>query len=159
MIQKMKKHLLKVACILAVLAGMTSCEGYEVPTGKPEESIELTRCWHLVSIYGAQVEADIHIDFGKDGKFAIYQRTEELTYTVFNGTYTADEATSVISGVYDDGTEWLTSYNYVVDKEAKTLTLTSVNNPSEVSVYEPSKVPASATMSSRSATANDVKPL
>ena len=158
MIQKMKKHLLQLVGMLALLVGVTGCEGWEI-NGPKEEPVVLARCWHLVSIYGANVDADIYIDFGKDGKFAIYQRTVELTYTVFNGTYTNDEASSVISGVYDDGTAWLSSYSYVLDKQAKTLTLTSVENPSEVAVYELSKVPASATTETRSASVNDVKPL
>jgi hypothetical protein len=89
----------------------------------------------------------------------IYQRTEGLAYTVFNGTYTVDTENSVVSGVYDDGTTWLTSYNYVVNKEDKTLTLTSTENPSEVAVYEESEVPASATVKTRSALVSDVKPL
>lgn len=158
MIQKMKKHLLQLVGMLALLVGVTGCEGWEI-NGPKEEPVVLASCWHLVSIYGSDVDADIYIDFGKDGKFAIYQRTVELTYTVFNGTYAVDEVTSVISGVYDDGTPWLSNYSYVLDKQAKTLTLTSVENPSEVAVYELSKVPASAVSDTRSASANDVKPL
>ena len=166
MIRKMKKYLLQLTCVAALLGGMTACDGFTVNIGNgngnggnEEVAVELASCWHLVNLYGADVEVDIYIDFGKDGKFAIYQRTEELTYTVFNGTYTVDVESAVISGVYDDGTPWLCDYNYVVDKEAATLTLTNVANPSEVAVYEHSKVPASATTQSRCASVNDVKPL
>ena len=119
----------------------------------------MERCWHLVSLYGSNVDVDIYIDFGKEGDFTIYQRTEELAYTVFRGTYTNDEENAVISGVYDDGTPWLCDYNYVVDKSAKTLTLTSVVTPSEVAVYEIADAPVSATVKTRSASVNDVKPL
>ena len=161
MIQKMKKHLLQLVGMLALLVGVTSCEGWEIigGGGSQETPVELTRCWHMVSFCDAPADVDIYIDFGKDGNFAIYQRSKELSYTVFNGTYTNDEENSVIAGVYDDGTPWLSSYYYVVDKEAKSLTLTSVETPSEVAVYELAEVPASATLSSRSASVNDVKPL
>ena len=185
MIEKVKKFVLHLLCALVLLGGMTACEGLEVNwdngngtsngnetgnetgngngadngNGDVEEVAPLIGCWHLVSLYGANVDADIYIDFGKDGKFVIYQRTEELTFTIFNGTYIVDEENSVVSGVYDDGTQWLSSYNYVVDEEIKTLTLTSVENPLEVAVYEMSEVPTSATTKTRGASVRDVKPL
>ncbi len=167
MMKNMKRYLMHLACAVFALVAMTSCEGFEVnwgnggngDNGEDVVSVELARCWHLVSFCGVEAEADIYIDLGKDGKFAIYQRTEELEYTVFNGTYTADEENSLLQGVYSDGEAWASSYHYTVDKEAKTLTLESVERPSEVSIYELSKVPASATANTRSASASDVKPL
>lgn len=170
MMKNMKRYLMHLACAVFALVAMTSCEGFEINWGNGGNgdnvedvedvvSVELARCWHLVSFCGVEAEADIYIDLGKDGKFAIYQRTEELEYTVFNGTYTADEENSLLQGVYSDGEAWASSYHYIVDKEAKTLTLESVERPSEVSIYELSKVPASATANTRSASVNDVKPL
>ena len=188
MIQNVKKYLLHLVCVMALLGGMTACEGFDIKftsgnengnentgngnengggngnengngNGNEENTVEFAGCWHLVSLYGAEVDVDIYIDFDNDGKFVIYQRTDNLAYTVFDGTYTVDTENSVISGVYSDGTTWLTSYNYVVDKENKTLTLTSVKNPSEVAVYEASEAPSSATVKSRCALISDVKPL
>ena len=171
--------MLHLACLLALLGGMTACEGFTIDWGNgngtgtgtgnengnengngnsgEEKAHELVNCWHLVTLYGAEVDVDIYIDFDKEGKFVIYQRTESLEYTVFNGTYTIDEENSIVSGVYDDGTSWLCDYNYVV--EDKILTLTNVDNASEVAVYEESEVPASATVKTRSASVSDVKPL
>lgn len=177
MIQKVKRVLLCSVCVLALLGGMTACEGLTVNWGTGNEddngngngngngtgddvvSVELVACWHLVKFCGEEADADIYIDFGKDGKFTIYQRTAELTYTVFKGTYTVDEEKSEISGVYADKTPWLSSYTYVLDKEQEMLTLTSVETPSEVSEYELSEAPTSATIKSRSASISDVKPL
>ena len=177
MIANVKKYLLHLLCVVALLGGMTACEGFTINwgggngngngsgngsgngEGGKEEVIELAGCWHLVNLNEMDVDVDIYINFGKDGKFVIYQRTETLEFTVFNGTYTIDEENAVISGVYDDGTAWLCDYNYVVDKEAKTLTLTDVNNESEVAVYEWATLPASATVKTRSASVSDVKPL
>ena len=180
MIANVKKYLLQLLCVVALLGCMTACNDVTINldkgngnstengddnggnggnSGNDENAVELAGCWHLVSLYGSEVDVDIYIDFGKDGKFVIYQRIEELAYTTFKGTYTVDAENSVVSGVYDDGEAWLSDYNYVVDKENKTITLTSTENPSEVAVYEASKVPASATTKSRSASIRDVKPL
>ena len=177
MIANVKKYLLQLLCVVALLGCMTACNEFTINwengngnstengddnggnSGNDENAVELAGCWHLVTLYGAEVDVDIYIDFGKDNKFVIYQRTEELAYTTFKGTYTVDAENSVVSGVYDDGEAWLSDYNYVVDKENKTLTLTNVDNPAEVAVYEASKVPASATTKSRSASISDVKPL
>ena len=175
MIEKMKRVLLHLVCAMALLVGFTGCEGFNInfgptPTPNPnpgqggddtteEVGIVLTRCWRLQSFCGEPTDVDIYIDFRKDGKFTIYQRTEEVGYTVFTGTYTTNEEESLLSGVYSDGVKWTSSYYYTVDKEAETLTLESVEYPSEVSVYEPAKVPASATLSSRCASVSDVKPL
>lgn len=177
MIANVKKYLLQLLCVVALLGCMTACNEFTINwengngnstengndnggnSGNDENAVELAGCWHLVSLYGSEVDVDIYIDFGKDGKFVIYQRIEELAYTTFKGTYTVDAENSVVSGVYDDGEAWLSDYNYVVDKENKTLTLTNVDNPAEVAVYEASKVPASATTKSRSASTSDVKPL
>ena len=181
MIKRVKKYLLHLTCLLALLGGMTACEGFEInwgsgngnetgnetgnengngnENGGDEKATELSGCWHLVEFCGVDADVDIYIDFDKKGKFVIYQRTESLEFTVFNGTYTIDEEESIVSGVYNDGTPWLTSYNYVVDKENKMLTLTSVENPSAVAVYEESEVPASATTKTRCASVSDVKPL
>ena len=178
MIQKVKNYVLHLTCLLALLGGMTACDdfkidlgggnedepGTETPgngngNGNEETPVGLVRCWHLVEFCGVAADADIYIDFAKDGKFVIYQRTESLEFVVFNGTYTIDEENSIVSGVYDDGVEWLTSYSYVVDEENKTLTMTSVETPSEVAVYKESKAPASATVKTRGASVSDVKPL
>lgn len=164
MMKNMKRYLMHLMCAMFALVAMTSCEGFEINWGNGGNdedvvSVELARCWHLVSFCGVEAETDIYIDLGKDGKFAIYQRTEELEYTVFNGTYTADEENSLLQGVYSDGEAWASSYHYTVDKEAKMLTLESVERPSEVSIYELSKVPASATANTKCASVSDVKPL
>lgn len=161
MIQRLKKHILNLVSILILVIGVTGCEGFRFgdEEGEVQVDVQLTRCWHLKSFCGEVADVDIYIDFGKTGKFKIYQRTEELNYTVFDGTYTTDEVNSLLSGVYSDGTKWATDYKYTVDAEAKELILESVNDPTEVSVYEPAMAPTTATTSTRSASVNDVKPL
>jgi hypothetical protein len=124
-----------------------------------EVGVSLTRCWRLVTFCDVPAEVDVYINFGKDGKFTIYQRTDELTYTVFNGTYTVDKEQSLISGVYSDGVKWATDYKYEVDAESEELMMESVKNPDEVSIYKPADVPVTKAANMRVASAEDVKPL
>ncbi len=164
----MKKLLLHLTCAMALLMGVTSCDGFDVnfdtDSGNGDDGnktedvgIILTRCWCLKSFCGTPAEMDIIIDFGKDGEFAIYQRTDKLTYTVFNGTYTVDEENSTLKGIYDDGTPWSSSYVYTLNEEAREMVLESTKRPEEISVYEPGELPASVT--TKCTLVNSVKPL
>lgn len=170
MMRRVKRYILRLVCVMMLAVGATSCEGIDISFGNGNgngnddnntqvDDISLTRCWHLVSFCDAPADVDIHINFAKNGTFTIYQRSKVLTYTIFTGTYTADVEHSLLSGIYDSGTKWTTDYIYTVDTEAQTLTLESVNNPDEVAVYEPSEIPTSATSSTKSASASDIKPL
>lgn len=181
MIQKMRKHLLHLACVVVLAIGAVGCEGINISfgnggnddnnsgnngnnnngnnNGNTQVDVSLTRCWRLVSFCDAPADVDILIDFTKDGKFTIYQRTDELTYTEFTGTYTTDEENSLLSGVYSDGVKWATDYIYTVDATAEELTLESVNNPAEVAIYKPADAPVTKSITVRVASAEDVKPL
>ncbi|MBR6655616.1 MAG: hypothetical protein IKL20_03295 [Alistipes sp.] len=172
MIQEIKRCLLHLVCVMALAVGATSCEGIEITFGgggdddnnnnnnnNTQVDVSLTRCWRLVSFCGAPADVDILIDFAKDGKFTIYQRSEELSYTVFKGTYTTDEEKKQLSGVYDDGVKWATDYIYEVNTEAEELTLVSVKNPAEVAIYEIADAPVTKVVNLRNAMPNDVKPL
>lgn len=161
MIQRVKKSLLHLVGAIAILATMTACGiRIEQPNNGPkEEDIRLTRCWRLDTFCKAPADVDVYIDLDKEGNFTICQRTEELTYTVFNGYYTVDEENSVLSGIYSDGTPWTDDYAYVLDKEKRSLTLTGVTRTSEVSVYKPAEMPDMSIYTTSRAAENDVKPL
>ena len=173
MIRKFAKHLFQLVCAMVMVVGAVGCEGlhFGIISGGNDDNnnnnndkpvqvdVTLTRCWRLFSFCGVPTEVDILIDFAKDGKFTIYQRSEELTYTVFNGTYTTDEENKRLSGVYSDGVKWATDYIYDVNTEVKELTLESVNNPSEVAIYEIADAPVTKAVNLQNATPNDVKPL
>ena len=165
MIQRVKKYLLHLVCIMILAVGTVGCDKSDSSDNSNENietiniDVRLAGCWHLVSFCDASVDVDIYINFDKSGQFKIYQRTEGPAYTVFGGTCITDEVNAVLSGIYSDGTEWNTDYKYTVDTEAQELILESVATPDEVSVYKSSSVPVSATLSTRSASADDVKPL
>ena len=65
MIRKIKEYVLRLTCVLALLGGMTACDGFNInfgPGGNDEDDeICLTRCWHLKSFCGVSVDADIYI--------------------------------------------------------------------------------------------------
>ena len=157
MIQRVKKHLLQLVGAIAILGITTACWG-GIEEIKPEE-IRLTRCWRLDTFCNAPADVNIYIDLTNDGNFTICQLTEALNYTVFEGTYTVDEENTILSGVYSDGTSWADDYAYVLDKENKSLTLTGVNRPSEVSIYKPAEMPDLDKYTRSTAVENDVKPL
>lgn len=168
MIRKIKNYLLHLLCIIATLSIITGCNDYKVDI-KPEEggddengteeSVQSIICWHLKSFCNEVVDVDIYIDFGEDGTFAIYQRTGKMSYTVFKGTYTIDEENSIMTGIYDDGTPWASSYQYTKTADPEELILESIENPGEVSVYELAELKNVNLLQKSRMAANDIKPL
>lgn len=110
--------------------------------------------WHLVSIFDKEVDVDLYVSLFENNSFKLYQRVEATGYTIFEGTYTYDDATSVLSGVYSDGTAWANSYRIEFDAEGL-MRWVNMSDESEISVYESSAAPT-AGVSSRNRT---VKPL
>lgn len=114
--------------------------------------------WRLKSFCGSAAEVDLYIDFSRYGTFTILQRTDDLVYTTYEGTYTANSKTSVVTGVYSDGTAWVNSYKFSLDND-NNLILESIENPSEISVYESTEMPTPSPQSVSRAARNSVKPL
>ena len=155
MIQRVKKYLLQLVGAMAILGTMTACgDRIELP-----EEIRLTRCWRLDTFCNVPADVNIYIEFAEAETFTICQLTDELTYSVYEGYYTVDQLNSVLSGIYSDGTPWADDYAFVLDKQKKTLTLTAVSRPSEVSVYKPAEMPDMDKFQRSRAAENDVKPL
>lgn len=154
MMSRVKKHLLCLFGIVAVLVGMIGCK-----SDSGGEVSQLCRCWKLSTFCNIPADVDIYINFGNDGKFMIYQRTENFSYSVFEGEYFVDNATSTMSGVYSDGVPWASSYRYVLDTAKHQLVLESVENPDEVAVYVQAEMPQIDTRSISLASVSGVKPL
>ena len=95
--------------------------------------------WRIKSFCGAEATADIYMEFLHDGTFNLYQRTENMAYQTFTGTYTVESATSTISGTYSDGTDWADSYKFSLNED-KELVLEGLNS-GEISVYERCEIP------------------
>lgn len=112
--------------------------------------------WHIKSFCGAEATADLYMEFLHDNTFNLYQRTENMAYQTYSGTYTIDEATSTISGTYSDGTIWADSYRFSLNEE-KELVFEGVNS-GEISIYERAEIPTILPERTSRSVA-DVKPL
>ena len=91
--------------------------------------------------------------------FELYQRSNSATYVKYNGSYSLNEASAIISGTYSDGSLWANSYYYSINSNNE-LVFTNTYNSTEITIYEPATMPnISAIKASRSATKYDIKPL
>ena len=119
--------------------------------------VEVTGTWHMASYCDSPANIDLYIVFTEDMKFTMYQRSATTTYNTFSGSYTIDSQTAVITGEYNDGTAWANSYK--ISYSGDNLVLTNTANSTEISVYEPAKVPTIHSTKMRAASVTDVKPL
>lgn len=127
--------------ILAIVAISLSVSGCIINSGSgTEEEKGIVGCWKLETFAGFQADADVYIVFNADNSFTLYQRSDSHNYTAFLGSYNMDKATSIISGVYSNGTEWAHQYK-ILTLDAKSLVWENCDNPAEVSEYSRSKAP------------------
>ena len=127
--------------ILAIVAISLSVSGCIITSGSgTEEEKGIVGCWKLETFAGFQADTDVYIVFNADNSFTLYQRSDNHNYTAFIGSYNMDKATSIISGVYSNGTEWAHEYK-ILTLDAKSLVWENCDNPAEVSEYSRSKAP------------------
>jgi hypothetical protein len=100
---------------------------------------------------------DKYMQLNSDKTFLLYQRSNSATFVKYSGTYSLDEANSIISGVYSDGVAWANDYRYSINEQG-CLLLTNVNDATDVVTYEAAALPEAATTTSSRATVNDVRP-
>lgn len=146
----MKRFFATTVALMAILFSTVSCgeSGKKVYEG-------IHDTWKLVAFCGHNTEADIYITLKEDSTFTLYQREDDLEYSLFVGTYIYDEATSMVTGQYANGKAWNCAY-HILTLDAKSLVWESDTTPVEVSEYCRSKAPQIVT-GSRAANA-DVKP-
>ena len=99
--------------LIAAVCTLTSC--------KKEMTLEekLAGDWHCTA---ASIDAELYVSFAADKTFSLYQQIGEGAYRLYNGTWSLDGST--LTGKYNDGTSWATSYE-VVSTDEDTLTLTA----------------------------------
>ena len=117
----------------------------EKPEDKPAEKIadKIIGSWHSTSI---AIDGDIYLSFTNDGKMELYQKIGDGAYRLYRGTWTIDENNAVLSGKYNDGTDWASSYKIVMN--GNNMTLTSANDAKEESKYAKADIPAEVKESS-----------
>ncbi len=135
------KRLFYIMIALFSLTQLVSCGGDgDKPVILGDEDI--VGEWHLTTYAGqAPIDLDAYIVFNSNGTFEIYQQDESLNYDKYSGRYLLDEE-NVLSGTYTDNSLWRDDYQASVASSGNTLTLTSVNNSADVSVYARQSVPA-----------------
>lgn len=82
------------------------------------------------------VDAAIYISIKADGTFELYQKMTSDEFELRRGTWTLEG--DILSGVYNDGEPWATSYKV---SAGSTLTLVSQAEGAETSVYIPCSIP------------------
>ncbi len=133
------KKILYILMAIAILAGCKK-PGNE-PSGDETgrtlaEKIEGE--WHCSP---SNIDADIYVSFTDDGKFELYQQITAGAYRLYRGKWNTDETKSVISGTYNDGEPWGSSYSAVVSEDGNSMTLK--DSASNEYVYSRQEIPAS----------------
>lgn len=107
----------------------------------PSTNVGIYGSWHIKSYCGAPSEVDIYMQLNSDYTFKLYQRSGTSPFSIYSGTFSLNESTKTISGRYSDGVAWANSYYYSINSE-KQLVFQNTNNSSEITIYEPSTMPA-----------------
>lgn len=126
----MKKTLL----IISTLILLASCG--EKNGGKTELTLEQKLCteWHSTFL---PVDGDIYISFNDNKTFELYQQIGEGAHRLYRGTWNLEE--NLLTGKYNDGEEWAAAYTITIND--KQLTMTSVNDAAEESVFAKEDIP------------------
>lgn len=126
----MKKTLL-IICTLLLLASCGEKNG-----GKTELTLEQKLCaeWHSTFL---PVDGDIYISFNDDKTFELYQQIGQGAHRLYRGTWHLEE--NLLTGKYNDGEEWAAAYTITIND--KQLTMTSVNDAAEESVFALEEIP------------------
>lgn len=123
------KRLIYIA--IFALAALSGCdkEASKVPTLEQRILGE----WRGSEI---SVDAAIYISIKADGTFELYQKMATEVFELRRGTWTLTGDT--LSGAYNDGEPWAASYTVSADS---VLTLVSLSEGSETSIYIPCSIP------------------
>lgn len=125
-------------CLAAVLT-FAGCNKPEKVNPDVDNKGSIIGQWHLVSWSNTLSAADIYLSFNKEGKFNIYQRLYEPTYSHYDGTYNLNG--NKLTGSYSDGTAWGSPvYTVEFSDNGTILTLTGTAE-NDVAVYVKESIP------------------
>lgn len=109
---------------MALAVCVSACHGTDDPEQPEKKVIDITGTWELTRVetkaatVGSE-SVEVTVTF-QDGKFELSQRLGSAGRTsTFTGTYTLTD--NVLSGKYEDGTAWSTSYTVTVEGSTMTL--------------------------------------
>lgn len=126
----MKKYIYLLAVALIALVG---CE----KEGNNDQEHTCTVCgqWRGEEL---SAEVGIYMDFLCNGTFELYQKMNNGAFELRRGKWTLEDG--VLSGTYNDGEAWATSYEATVSGEV--LTLVAQSEGSETNRYKKCEIPA-----------------
>ena len=130
----MKKYIYLLAVAMIALVG---CE--KDPGSKdPDHTCVVCGQWRGEEL---SAEIGIYIDFLCNGTFELYQKMDNGAFELRRGKWNLDAG--VLTGTYNDGEAWATSYKATVSGEA--LTLIAQSEGSETNRYKKCEIPAGVT--------------
>lgn len=94
--------------------------------------------WHCVV---SDIDADIYIKIASDSSFELYQKVGDGAHRLYRGTWELDEETAKLSGKYNDGNAWGSSYTVAVSEDKNSMTLVPLDAKEE-QVYRRENIPA-----------------
>lgn len=135
----MEKYIFAAVSALLLLV---SCGGKDEPA-KNESGI--TGEWNLVGIEAKSATlgsetVDVYLSFASDNSFTMYQMVGTGRYRLYKGTYSYSNGN--LSGKYDDGISWATSYTVEFNADGSVMYLTGVSGQ-ERDTYRRGSIPSS----------------
>lgn len=112
--------------------------------------------WVINTYNGAEPEFVVYIDFNDDNTFTMYQQVYSLDFVCYEGSYSVDD--DVLTGTYTDGKNWASAYKVGVSEDGKTLTMSSQEDVSMVSVYTSTTIPEEVKAEASATRAMEVVP-
>lgn len=128
----MKKYTYLLAVAFIALAGC------EKDPGSKDHSCVVCGQWRGEAL---SAEVGIYIDFLCDGTFELYQKMNNDVFELRRGKWNLEA--DMLSGIYNDGQAWATSYKASVSGEVLTLVAQSEGN--ETNRYKKCEIPAGVT--------------
>lgn len=146
---KMKKLLYTAIAFLSIMG----CKGPNTegpgpgpeptpPAPPVEETLasKITGEWHCTV---SDIDADIYLSLSSDSTFELYQKVGEGAHRLYRGTWTLDEDAARLSGKYNDGNAWASSYDVAVSEDKNSMTLTSADTSTdEEQTYRRESIPS-----------------
>lgn len=144
------KKVLSFFLMAFVAVSLNGCSSSDEPISDPDPvdpTVEVTLDaitgeWILSGWSGGTLpsSSQIYLKVNGDNTFDLYQKNVNYAgVTLFEGTYTFNEANALISGKYDDGTDW--SSSYTITATSNTMTW-KVADGSESSTFTRQSIPA-----------------
>ena len=120
----------KILYLLAAALMLAAC-GKETPENTDKGIFDQ---WHSTSL---PTDGEIYLSFTKDSKYELYQQIGEGRHRLYRGTWNLEN--DILTGKYNDGEDWAYSYQVVLADD--TMTLTTLDESAQITVFERESIP------------------